>query len=85
MGMKTIKGHFDNLAAAAKTKKSVLEQMTANNAKLAATNKDLGAIVKKLPNKIKNIEQETYRLKKMGGLKASQGNREPTLCPHFKK
>ena len=57
----------------------------ANNAKLAATNEDLVAIVKKLSNEIKNIERETYRLKKTGNSGASQGKRDPTLCPHFKK
>ena len=47
MGMKDLEGYFDNLTAAATNKKLVLDQLVANNAKLAATNKYLVAIVKK--------------------------------------
>ena len=49
VGMKDLEGYFDNLAAAAINKKSVLEQLVANNAKISATNKDLVAIVKTFP------------------------------------
>ena len=55
--------------------------MVANNTKLASTNKNLVAIVKKLTNDINNLERETSRLKKTGG----QGKRDLTLCPYFKK
>ena len=83
--MKDLEGYLDNLAASAINKKSVLEQLVTNNAKLTATNEDLVAIVKKLSKEIKNLERETYRLKKTGNSGASQGKRDPTLCPHFKK
>ena len=62
--MKALEGYFDNLAAAAVNKKSVLEQLVANNTKLAATNENLVAMVKKLTYGIKNLEQETSGLKK---------------------
>ena len=35
-----------------------------NNAKFSATNKELVAVVKKLSNKNKDIQRETFRLKK---------------------
>ena len=44
--MKAIEGYFDNLAAAAVNKKSVLKKLVTNNTKLAATNKNLVALVK---------------------------------------
>ena len=56
-GMKALEVYFYNLAAAAVNNKSVLELMVANNAKLAATNNELFAIVKKLSNKIKILER----------------------------
>ena len=80
-GMKYLEGYFNNLAAAAVNKKLVLEQLVANNAKLAATNENLVLIAKKTTNKIKNIERETSHLKKTG----RQGKQDPTLFPHFKK
>ena len=46
--MKSLEGYFDNLATAAVNKKSFLEQLVANNAQLAATNKEWVAIVKKI-------------------------------------
>ena len=49
--MKALEGYFDNLAAAAVNNKSVLEQLVANNAKLAATNKELVTIVKNCPTR----------------------------------
>ena len=47
-GMKSLEGYFDNLTAAANNGKSVLDKLVAKNTKLAATNKNLVAIVKKL-------------------------------------
>ena len=44
--MKSLEGYFVNLTDTVINKKSVLEQLVANNSKLAATNKDLVAIVK---------------------------------------
>ena len=85
VGMMALEGYFDNLCVAATNKKSVLEKLVAKNAKLAATNEDLVAIVKKLSNENKDLQQETYRLKKTGGSRAPKRKRDPTLCPHFKK
>ena len=45
-GMKSLEGYFYNLAAV--NRKSVLDQLVANKTKLAATNENLVAIVKKL-------------------------------------
>ena len=48
-GMKALEGYFDNLdATAAVNKKSVLRQLVANNTKIAATNKNLVTMVKKI-------------------------------------
>ena len=78
--MQTLDGYFNNLAAAAVNEKLILEQLVANNTKLAATNKNLVNIVKKLTKDIKYIERETSRIKKVG-----QSKRDPTLCHHCKK
>ena len=48
-GMKSLEVYFYNLAAAAVNEKSVLEQLVANNDKLATTNEELVATVKNLP------------------------------------
>ena len=61
--MKFLERSFDNLASVGVDKKSVLEQMVANNTKLAATNMNLVTIVKKLTNGIKYLERENSRLK----------------------
>ena len=45
--VKTIKGYFDNLAAAAVNEKDVLKQLVLNNTTLATSNKSLEALVKK--------------------------------------
>ena len=50
--MKSLEGYFENLVDDAINKKSVLEKLVANNAKLSATNKDLVVIVKKIPTRI---------------------------------
>ena len=47
VGMKALEGYFNKLAAATINEKLVLKQMVAKNSKLAATNEDLVAIVKK--------------------------------------
>ena len=77
-GMKYLEEYFDNLAAAAVNQKLVIEQLVANNTKLAATNENLVEIVKELTNDIKSLKRETSRLNKTGG----QRKRYPTLCPH---
>ena len=78
--MKALEGYFDNFVAAAVNKKLVLEELVANNTKLAATKENLVAIVKKVTNDIKYLEMKTSRLKKGG-----QRKRDTTLCPHCKK
>ena len=85
VGIKALEGYFDNLATSDINKKSVLEKLVANNVKLATTNEGLVAIVKQFSNKIKNLDWDTYRLKKTGGNRASQGKRDLTLCPQCKK
>ena len=57
----------------------------ANSAKLAATNEDLVGIVKKLSKEIKNLERETYRLKKTGDSGASKEKMDTNLCTHCNK
>ena len=56
VGLKSLARYFDNLAAATTNKKIVLEQLFTSNAKLAATNEELVAIVKKLSNKNKDLQ-----------------------------
>ena len=46
VGLKALEEYFDNLAAASTNEKTVLEQLVACNAKLAATNEELVAVVK---------------------------------------
>ena len=80
--MKDLEGYFNNLAVAVINNKSVLEQQVANNAKLAATNENLVAIVKQLSNEIKNIKRETYCLKKTGVIPhcKKEGYNSPDAC-----
>ena len=85
VSLKAFGGYFDNLAAATTNEKTVLEQIVASSAKLATTNKELMAVVKKLTNDNKDLQRETNCLKKRGGSGATQGKRDPTLCPHCKK
>ena len=59
VGMKAFERYFDYLVAAAINKKSVLDKLEDNNAKIAATNKDLVTIVNKLSKEINYLEQET--------------------------
>ena len=80
--MKALKGYFDNLADASSNDKSVLEQLVANNTNLVVTNEELVAIVKRLSNKNKDLQRETYCPKKTGGSRATQGKRDLTLSPH---
>ena len=47
VGLKSLEENFDNLAAASTNEKTVIEQLVACNAKLAATNEELVAVVKK--------------------------------------
>ena len=51
----------------------------ANNAKINATNEEMVVIVKNISNKNKDIQQETYCLKKTGGSRETQRERYPTL------
>ena len=53
VGMKSLEGYSDKLAATAISEKSVLEQLVTNNSKLAATNKDLVAMAKNCPTRLR--------------------------------
>ena len=46
VGMKALKGYFDNLAAASINKKSVLKQLPTDKCKLVTTNKEWVVMVK---------------------------------------
>ena len=78
--MKALEGYLNNLAAAVFNEKLVLEQLVANNTKLAANNENLVAMVKKLTSDTKNLKRDKSCLKKGG--KSSRG---PTACHHCKK
>ena len=79
--VKTLKGYFNNLAAAAVNEKYVLKQLALYNTTLAPSNDSLAALVKK-KNEIKNLEREIYRIKK--GSQAIARN-PPTLCANCEK
>ena len=78
----TLKGYFDNLAAAATNKKDVLKQLVLNNTTLATSNGSLVALIKKEQNEIKNLERELSRFKKPV---QSSARNYPTLCVNCKK
>ena len=80
-GMKTLEGYFDKPAVAAVNEQCLLEQLMANNTKLAANNESLLVMVKKLNGDIKKLERDNSRLNK-GGQVSGRG---PTLCHHCKK
>ena len=46
VGLKALKGYFNNLTDTTTKEKKVLEQLVASNSKLAATNEELVAVVK---------------------------------------
>ena len=54
--MKALEVYFNNIVATTTKDKSVLEQLVANNAKLAATNEELVAIVQNFSNKNKDLQ-----------------------------
>ena len=76
VGLKSLEGYFDNLAAAAVNEKGVLQQLLLNNNTLATSNESLAALVKKLSGDIKNLKQEISRPKEGGQVSA----RNTTLC-----
>ena len=79
--LKTLERYFENLAAAAINEKGFLQQLVLNNTTLSTSNESLVALVKKLSNDIKKLEQEISRMKK--GVQVSASN--TTLCAHCKK
>ena len=85
MVLKSLEGYFCNLAASTTNKKTVLDKLVTSNAKLASTNEELVAVVKKLINNNKDIQRESNRLKKRGGRGETKENSDPTMCPHCKK
>ena len=74
--LKALEGYFDNLAGATTNKKKLLEQLVANNDKLAATNEELVAVVKNHPTKIKisNERSITLRKREDPGRQKGRGN-----------
>jgi len=93
-----LEGYFDNLAAAATNEKAVLDQLVANNTKLAATNATLAAAVKSLQEDMKNVRLEIQGLKpSSGGGRGRAGGRNGNgngngesfgtkrLCPNCKR
>ena len=79
--IQALEGYFDNLAAAAITKKAALQQLVLKNTTLVTSNESLVTQVKKLTGDIKNLERENSRLKR--GKQVS--GRSTTLCHHCKK
>ena len=75
VGQKALKGYVYNIYASVTNEKTILEQLFASNAKISATNEELVAVVKKLTNDNKDIQQESSRLKKRGVSGATHGNR----------
>ena len=59
--IKTLKGYFNNLAAATTNEKDILNQLVLNNTTLTNSNESLVALVKKQANKLRNLEQELAR------------------------
>ena len=70
VGMKAIEGYLDNLATAATNENSVLEQLVANNSKLAATNEDLVGMVKSCPTRLRISKEKPPASRK----RAAAGN-----------
>ena len=56
VGLNALEGYFKNLVAATTNKKTFLEQLVNNNAKLVATNEELVAVVEKLTNDNKDLQ-----------------------------
>ena len=79
--LKTLKGSFDNLAAAAVNEQGVLKQLVLNNSTLATSNKNLVAPLRKQSNEIMNLEWKISHIKKGGQASA----RNTTLCANCKK
>ena len=75
-------GYFEKLATAVTNNKTVLERLVASNAKLAATNEELTAVVKILINYNRDIQRESNRLKKRSDRRATQEKRDQKMCPH---
>ena len=81
VGLKALKGYFNNLASASMKEKGVIQQLVLNNTTLATSNERLVALIKKLSGDITNLEREISRLKKGGQVSASN----TTLCTNFNK
>ena len=84
VGMEALEGYFENLATAATKKKSVLEKIVANNAKLTATNEEPVAIVKTFPTK--KVYPTRYLLPQETGRQRGNTREEvPNLMTPFQK
>lgn len=64
MGLASLEGYFDNLAAAAVNEKAVLESLVASNATLTTSNAELSATVTKLTSDVRHLQQENNALRK---------------------
>ena len=64
VGLKALRGYFNNLAVAAVTKKGVLQQLVLNSTTIYISNDSLLDFVKKVSGDIKNLERKIYRLEK---------------------
>ena len=73
-----IESCFDNLAAAAKTDKAMLSELTKNITVLTATNKTIVATNDSLIKKVNRLENDVANLKKRGGGGGGGGN--PIKC-----
>ena len=58
--MKALEGYFDNLTVAAVNEQCLLEQLMANNTKLAANKESLVVRVKKLNGDSRNLSATTH-------------------------
>ena len=81
VGIKALEGYFDNLAASTANKKSVLEKLVVNNAKLSATNEDLVAIVKKYSTRIRISNERSTASRKWAAVGQHKGSDTQRCAP----
>ena len=83
--MKALEGYFDTIAAAAASKKLVLEQLVANNAKVADTNEELMAIVKQISTKIRISNKRPTASRKRAAERQHKGRGNQSCSPISKR
>ena len=77
--IKALEGYFNNLAAAAINKKSVLQQLALNNTTLVTSNESLVALVKMLVGTSKT-SKETTRASRRAGKSAARAQPSATIA-----